>query len=105
MPKKSRGSAAQNASQTTGGKSRRMTQEELQEKLVLYRIAMSLALEMWNQGIITDHEYNKIDRIIADYYGLKSSTIFCRNPLISSLRYGNMVKIGGEIIDRNCHEN
>ena len=71
-----------------------MTDQELQSRLTAYRASMSLAEDMWVHGIITDCEYRKIDRIIADKYGLDSSTIFCRNPLIISQYYGNIAQNG-----------
>ena len=41
-----------------------------------YKIAMALANEMLNQGIITEKDYGKIDTIMAKKYGLNSYSIF-----------------------------
>lgn len=58
--------------------------------LVAYRTTMSLAESMLHQGIITEKDYDKIDRIIANKYGLSLSSICCRNPLILSRNRGNI---------------
>ncbi len=58
--------------------------------LVAYRTAMSLAEGMLHEGIITEKDYGKIDRIIANKYGLSLSSICCRNPLIVSRNRANM---------------
>lgn len=49
---------------------------KLQEKIEAYRLAMSLAKSMLNKGIITQENYDKIDKIMTKKYGLSSSTIF-----------------------------
>lgn len=66
--------------------------------LVSYRVSMSLAEDMLLQGIISEKDYSKIDRIIAKKYGLSLDSICCRNPLISGETRGNMsLTIGGDI--------
>ena len=63
---------------------------EYQERLVAYRTTMSLAEGMLSEGIITEKEYGKIDRMVANLKGLSLSSICCRKPLISSRNRGNM---------------
>lgn len=49
---------------------------DLNERVLAYQIAMSLARSMLSRGIITEEEYRKIDTIMTRKYGLSSSTIF-----------------------------
>lgn len=49
---------------------------DINEKLTLYRTAMSLAKTMKSRGIISAAEYRKIDTIMTKKYGISSSTIF-----------------------------
>lgn len=49
---------------------------DLNERILAYQIAMSLARSMLSRGIITEEEYRKIDTIMTRKYGLSSSTIF-----------------------------
>ena len=49
---------------------------DLNERILAYQIAMSLAHSMLAKGIITEEEYRKIDTIMTQKYGLSSSTIF-----------------------------
>ena len=49
---------------------------DLNERVLAYQIAMSLARSMLVKGIITEEEYRKIDTIMTQKYGLSSSTIF-----------------------------
>lgn len=51
---------------------------------------MSIAAEMLAKGIITDKEYDQIDRIIADKYELSLDSICCRKPLIDRHFRGNI---------------
>lgn len=64
--------------------------DENYESMVAYRSSMSLALSMLTQGIISEKEYEKIDRIIAEKHGLSLDSICCRNPLITQGFRGNM---------------
>ena len=50
--------------------------EELRARIERYRVAMSLAKEMREKGIISEDEYVKIDTIMTQKYELSSSTIF-----------------------------
>jgi len=49
---------------------------DLNERILAYQIAMSLARSMLAKGIITEEEDRKIDTIMTKKYGLSSSTIF-----------------------------
>ena len=48
----------------------------LNERIVQYRAAMTLAKEMLEKGIISPEEYTKIDTIMTKKYGVSSSTIY-----------------------------
>ena len=52
------------------------------QEIVMYRATMSLAKSMLEKGYITNRDYCKIDRIIAEKYGLDLCDICFRNPLI-----------------------
>ena len=56
---------------------------------------MSLAGGMLSEGIITEKDYDKIDRIIANKYGLSLGSIYCRKPLIDQGVRVNMRHTGG----------
>lgn len=74
-----------------------MSERIYQDRLLAYRIAMSLAEAMLLEGIITEGEYGRIDRIIAKKNGLSLSSICCRRPLIYQGFGANMTRReGGE---------
>lgn len=50
--------------------------KELYDKVVPYRISMSVIKSMLKSNIITAEEYSEIDTIIARENGLSSCTIF-----------------------------
>ena len=50
--------------------------KELYDKVVPYRISMSVIKSMLKSNIITADEYSEIDTIIARENGLSSCTIF-----------------------------
>ena len=52
------------------------TMGDMQDRVMAYRTAMSLAKEMLNRGIICQEEYAVIDTIMAKKYGLSSCTIW-----------------------------
>ena len=58
---------------------------------------MSVALGMLREGIISEEEYDQIDRIIANKYGLNSGSLFCRNPLILQGFRANMSHTEGGV--------
>ena len=49
---------------------------DLQEKIIRYQMAMSMARTMLARGIITEEKYHEIDTIMANKHGLSSSTIY-----------------------------
>ena len=67
-----------------------MEMAEYKERLVAYRTTMSLAAGMLSEGIISEKDYGKIDRIVAKNHGLSLGSICCRNPLITLGNRGNM---------------
>ena len=50
--------------------------EELRNRIIQYRTAMSIIKEMLREGIIDEEDYRQMDSIIAEKCGLKSTTIF-----------------------------
>ena len=50
------------------------------QRIVRYRIAMSMAKSMLNKGIITKEEYAKIDTIMTENAELSLDTIFSEIP-------------------------
>jgi len=52
-----------------------MTQE-LSEKVIAFRTAMSVVKSMLVSGIICAADYTEIESELTKYYGLSSSTIF-----------------------------
>ena len=53
-----------------------MMKNDYLEKVSSYRRAMSLAGSMRVRGIISEKEYDKIDTIMADKYGISLVSIF-----------------------------
>lgn len=64
-----------------------------------FRISMSMAKSMLNSGIISESDYHKIDRILAEKYNLTVS----RNTLINRGFRGNMspTEEGGESVGKD----
>lgn len=50
--------------------------KDINERIISYRMAMSLAKSMQSRGIISAEEYHKIDTIMTKKYGVSSSTIY-----------------------------
>lgn len=46
------------------------------KRIIAYRLAMSMAETMRKRGIISDSDYEQISRIMAEKYGISSSSIF-----------------------------
>ena len=69
------------------------------DAVLCYRTAMAVALGMLREGIISEDEYDQIDRIIANKYGLNLGSIFCRNPLILQEFRANMSHTKGGVLD------
>lgn len=72
---------------------------EYRDRLLAYRTSMSLAAEMLSEGILTEKEYDKIDRIIAKKYSLSLGSLYCRKPLIEGTFRGNIRHTEGGDID------
>ena len=49
---------------------------ELQQRIISYRRTMAMVKGMLLKGIITSKEYDEIDTMIAQKYGISSCTIF-----------------------------
>jgi len=54
--------------------------DEYIQRVIRYRIAMSLARSMLSKGIITPDEYAKIDTIMTKKAGVSLGTIFSDIP-------------------------
>lgn len=46
------------------------------ERIIAYRLALSMAKAMRKRGIISDRDYEKIRTVIAEKYGISLSSIF-----------------------------
>ena len=64
--------------------------EQYDAAMLKYRTTMAIADEMHSRGIISAKDYDRIDRIIAEKYGLSLSSICARKPLIIQGSRGNM---------------
>ena len=79
-----------------------MEMAEHKERLVAYRTTMSLAAGMLSEGIISEKDYGKIDRIVAKNHGLSLSSICCRIPLITPGTRGNIhTAEGGDFVGKD----
>ena len=58
------------------GERRTEMTEELRNRIIQYRTAMSIIKGMLREGIIDEEDYRQMDSIIAEKCGLKSTTIF-----------------------------
>lgn len=76
--------------QMPDGKTVSRMDADYRARLVSYRTTMSLAEEMLIAGIINENDYTKIDRILAQKYGLSLGSIYCRKPLIDQASRGNI---------------
>ena len=62
----------------------------MNENILAYRSAMAVALGLLKDGLISEEEYQQIDRMIANKHSVDLSTICCRNPLLLSDFRANM---------------
>lgn len=62
----------------------------LQGKVCDYRAAMSLVREMVGKGVLSTADYGIMSTILAEEYGLNSSTIFADIGLLSTGADGNI---------------
>ena len=49
---------------------------EYEERIAAYRLAMSMAKAMLERHIISEKDYDIIDRLMAERYGISLSSIF-----------------------------
>lgn len=64
--------------------------EGLYKNVRKYKTALALTREMLSVGIITVAEYGILCTVLAEEYGLKSSTIFAEIDFISGCTDGNI---------------
>lgn len=50
--------------------------DDINQRMLSYHLTMAVVRKMKEDGIISDLDYEKIDTIIADKYGLSSGSIF-----------------------------
>lgn len=53
-----------------------MMPDQNTRRIIQYRMAMSIAMEMLDRGIISEEQYGIIDTIMLEKYGVSSCTIF-----------------------------
>lgn len=75
------------------------------ENILAYRSAMAVALGMMEKGLISDEEYQQIDRMIANIHSVDLSTICFRNLLILSDFRANMSQTEEKGDDMNATDN
>jgi hypothetical protein len=46
------------------------------ERIIAFRLAMSMANTMLKRGIISNYDYKKIQQVMAEKYGISLSSIF-----------------------------
>ena len=62
----------------------------LANRIIRYRTAISISIEMHRRGIITRDDYGVVCTILAKENGLDLSTIFSEIDLLSLQKDGNM---------------
>ncbi len=62
----------------------------LYEKVKGYRTVLAIVKEMQEKGIITADDYAQISLVLAERFGMKTSTIFSEIDLLCVERRGNM---------------
>lgn len=62
----------------------------LYEKVKGYRTALAIVKEMRGKGIITADDYAQISLVLAEKFGLKTSTLFSEIDLLCVERRGSM---------------
>lgn len=75
------------------------------ENILAYRSSMAVALGMLEEGMISEGEYQQIDRMIANIHSVDLSTICLRNPLILSDFRANMSQTEEKGDDMNATDN
>ena len=72
----------------------------MNENVLSYRAAMSVALGLLQNGLITEGEYYQIDRVFREKYGDIFGTLFLENPLLFTENRANIAQtktLGGAI--------
>lgn len=64
--------------------------KQLYKRVKDYRIALAVVREMLTARVITENDYGIICTVLAEKYGLKSSTIFSKIDLIYGKSDANM---------------
>lgn len=67
-----------------------MNNQEYQQSIERYSVAMLFAKKMLESSIISNEDYNKIEDKIAQKYCIKIDSIYRLNDLINSTLSGNM---------------
>ena len=75
------------------------------ENILAYRSSMAVALGLLKKGLISEEEYQQIDRMIANNHGVDLSTLCCRNPLLLSDFRANMSQRQVTGDDMNASDN
>ena len=75
------------------------------ENILAYRSSMAVALGLLKKGLISEEEYQQIDRMIANNHGVDLSTLCCRNPLLLSDFRANMSQRQVKGDDMNASDN
>jgi hypothetical protein len=52
------------------------TMDNYSERVIAFRLAMSMANTMLKRGIISNDDYKKIQQVMAEKYGISLSSIF-----------------------------
>lgn len=68
----------------------KMNNQEYQQSIERYSVAMLFAKKMLESSIISNEDYNKIEDKIAQKYCIKIDSIYRLNDLINSTLSGNM---------------
>ena len=75
------------------------------ENILAYRSSMAVALGLLKKGLISEEEYQQMDRMIANNHGVDLSTLCCRNPLLLSDFRANMSQRQVKGDDMNASDN
>ena len=73
--------------------------------ILAYRSSMAVALGLMKKGLISEDEYQHIDRMIANNHDVDLSTLCCRNPLLLSDFRANMSQTKEKGDDINASDN
>lgn len=62
----------------------------MKSAVLSYRVAMSVALGLLQEGLISEGEYHQIDRKMRAKYSVSLGTLFLENPLLLLQNRANM---------------